>query len=47
MISPDIIARSRDDILAGFGDIGGRSGFDMGTDVAVTIKNTYGLGKQG
>jgi hypothetical protein len=44
MICPDIIPCSRDDILAGFGDIGGRSGFDIGTDIAMAIKNTYGLG---
>jgi hypothetical protein len=43
VVCPDIVPGTCDDVLAGFRDISGRSGFNIGTDIAVTVKNAYRL----
>jgi len=44
VVGPNIITGAGDDILAGFGNISRRSGFDIGSDIGVTVEDADGLG---
>ena len=43
VVGPNIITRTGDDILAGFRNIGCRSGFDIGADIGVAFEDADGL----
>jgi len=47
VVGPDIITGAADDVLASFGEVSSRSGFNVCTDIIMTVKNTDGLGKHG